>query len=167
MRALTRPTIRASGTSWPASTNFFARWPRALPARTAACSMSHVEIWGMSDFWQIAAACVPLPAPGAPSRISLIAVSLAIVGVLRRRQCAGTLAAGVGRAAPEAESGQFPCLKQRDSANPSLPYPPLEGEGLRASQYLAEWSAGIALTLPGAHSIGEWPSPLVDAHALF
>jgi len=31
-----------------------------------------VEIWGMPYFWQMKVACVPLPAPGAPNRISLM-----------------------------------------------------------------------------------------------
>jgi hypothetical protein len=34
--------------------------------------MSPVEIWGMPYFWQMKVACVPLPAPGAPNRISFI-----------------------------------------------------------------------------------------------
>jgi len=37
--------------------------------------MSPVEIWGMLYFWQMKAACVPLPAPGAPSKISLMVSS--------------------------------------------------------------------------------------------
>jgi len=31
-----------------------------------------VEIWGMPYFWQIKEACVPLPAPGAPNKISFM-----------------------------------------------------------------------------------------------
>jgi hypothetical protein len=37
--------------------------------------MSPVEICGMPYFWQMKLACVPLPAPGAPNRISLILAS--------------------------------------------------------------------------------------------
>src|SRR5438105_4050354 len=47
--------------------------PNGVPALTAARSMSPVEICGMPYFWQMKLACVPLPAPGAPNRISLIA----------------------------------------------------------------------------------------------
>src|SRR2546427_540071 len=36
--------------------------------------MSPVEIWGMPYFWQMKAACVPLPAPGAPNKISFMEV---------------------------------------------------------------------------------------------
>jgi hypothetical protein len=36
--------------------------------------MSPVEIWGMPYFWQMKVAWVPLPAPGAPNRISLMTV---------------------------------------------------------------------------------------------
>jgi hypothetical protein len=46
--------------------------PNGVPALTAARSMSPVEIWGMSYFLQMNAAWVPFPAPGAPSRISLM-----------------------------------------------------------------------------------------------
>jgi hypothetical protein len=38
--------------------------------------MSPVEIWGMLYFWQMKAACVPLPAPGAPNKMSLMGRSL-------------------------------------------------------------------------------------------
>jgi hypothetical protein len=34
--------------------------------------MSPVEIWGMPKRWQMNVAWVPLPAPGAPKRMSLI-----------------------------------------------------------------------------------------------
>jgi len=33
-----------------------------------------VEIWGIPYFWQMNVACVPLPAPGAPNKISLMDV---------------------------------------------------------------------------------------------
>ncbi len=48
--------------------------PSGVPAFTAARSMSPVEICGMPYFWQMNAACVPFPAPGAPKRISLMEV---------------------------------------------------------------------------------------------
>jgi hypothetical protein len=51
---------------------FFAATPSALPAYTAALNMSPVEICGMPYFWQMKDACVPFPAPGGPSNISLI-----------------------------------------------------------------------------------------------
>jgi hypothetical protein len=34
--------------------------------------MSPVDICGMAYFWQMKVACVPLPAPGAPNKISLM-----------------------------------------------------------------------------------------------
>ena len=74
MRSLTRLMIRSSLTSWPASITALACWPRGVPALTAARSMSPVEIWGMPYFWQMKAACVPLPAPGAPNKISFMEV---------------------------------------------------------------------------------------------
>src|SRR5688572_29073014 len=72
MRSLTSPMMMSSLTSAPASITFFAARPSGVPAFTAARSMSPVEICGMPNFWQMNAACVPLPAPGAPNRISLI-----------------------------------------------------------------------------------------------
>ena len=64
--------MMSSLTSAPASITFFAARPIAVPALTAARSMSPVEICGMPYFWQICVACVPLPAPGAPRRMSLM-----------------------------------------------------------------------------------------------
>jgi len=63
MSSLTRP---------PESITFLAATPSGVPAFTAARSMSPVEICGMPNFLQMKAAWVPLPAPGAPNRISLI-----------------------------------------------------------------------------------------------
>jgi hypothetical protein len=65
MSSLTRP---------PASITFLASTPSGVPALTAARSMSPVEICGMPYFWQMKAAWVPLPAPGAPNRINRIGV---------------------------------------------------------------------------------------------
>src|SRR5260221_9526963 len=61
--------MMSSETSWPASITFFAARPSGVPALTAARSMSPVEICGMANFFASTAACVPLPAPGGPSRI--------------------------------------------------------------------------------------------------
>ena len=61
MSSLTRP---------PESITFLAAMPSGVPALTAARSMSPVEICGMPYFWQMNAACVPLPAPGAPNKIN-------------------------------------------------------------------------------------------------
>jgi hypothetical protein len=72
MRSLTRPMMMSSLTRPPLSITFLAARPSGVPALTAARSMSPVEICGMPYFWQMKPACVPLPAPGAPNRISLI-----------------------------------------------------------------------------------------------
>ncbi len=72
--------MMSSPTSAPESITFLAASPSGVPAFTAARSMSPVETCGMPYFWQMKAACVPFPAPGAPSRISLIGVP---------RRCAG------------------------------------------------------------------------------
>src|SRR6185436_7542823 len=64
--------MMSSDTSWPASITFFAATPRGVPAFTAARSMSPVEICGMANFSRRNLACVPLPAPGGPSRIKFI-----------------------------------------------------------------------------------------------
>src|SRR2546422_7607456 len=64
----------SSDTSCPASMTFFAAMPSGVPAFTAARSMSPVEICGMWKRSLMKLACVPLPAPGGPRRISLIIV---------------------------------------------------------------------------------------------
>jgi hypothetical protein len=66
--------MMSSLTSPPDSITALACRPKGVPALTAARSMSPVEIWGMPYFWQMKVACVPLPAPGAPSRISLMEI---------------------------------------------------------------------------------------------
>src|SRR5712691_2387893 len=53
---------------------FFAAMPSGVPAFTAARNMSPVEICGMRKRSLMKPACVPLPAPGGPRRISLIIV---------------------------------------------------------------------------------------------
>ena len=50
----------------------FAATPSGVPAFTAARIMSPVEMYGMPKRRQMYAACVPFPAPGAPTRISFI-----------------------------------------------------------------------------------------------
>jgi hypothetical protein len=54
---------------------FLAANPIGEPALTAARSMSPVEICGIANLSQMKVACVPLPAPGAPSNMSLMDVS--------------------------------------------------------------------------------------------
>ena len=63
----------SSGTSSPRAMMSFARWPTGVPAATAARNMSPVESWTIPCLETSRCACVPLPAPGGPSRISLIA----------------------------------------------------------------------------------------------
>src|ERR1035437_7851407 len=64
--------IMSSETRLPASITFLASIPSGVPALIAARSISPVEIWGMPYFSQMNFACVPLPAPGAPNKISFI-----------------------------------------------------------------------------------------------
>src|SRR5271166_6010482 len=71
MRPVIIPTITASGTSSPASMYRFASLPRALPSATCLRRMSPVEMWGSAKSSRRRSACVPLPAPGGPSRIRL------------------------------------------------------------------------------------------------
>src|SRR3954471_17351739 len=61
--------MMSSETSWPESITFFAATPSGVPAFTAARSMSPVEICGMPNFSLMTLACVPLPAPGGPSKM--------------------------------------------------------------------------------------------------
>src|SRR5690606_23676773 len=68
--------MMSSETSPPVSMIFFASSPGGVWALTAARSMSPVEIWGMPNFSVMNAACVPLPAPGGPSRINRMNTSL-------------------------------------------------------------------------------------------
>ncbi len=62
----------SSLTKAPESMIFLAARPMGESAFTAARSMSPVEICGIPNFWQMKVACVPLPAPGAPSKISFM-----------------------------------------------------------------------------------------------
>src|SRR5215471_14221616 len=75
-RSLTRPTMMSSDTSAPLSITFLAASPSGVPAFTAARSMSPVEICGMPNASLMNVACVPLPAPGGPRRISRMEASV-------------------------------------------------------------------------------------------
>ena len=86
-RSLTRPMMMSSPTRPPESITCLAARPMAVPAFTAARSMSPVEICGIPKRWQMKVACVPLPAPGAPRSISLIAVLGCLVVMRRHRAC--------------------------------------------------------------------------------
>ena len=72
IRSLTRLMISSSPTKPPKSIISLALIPSGVPAFTAARSMSPVEICGMAYFAQMKVAWVPLPAPGAPNKISLM-----------------------------------------------------------------------------------------------
>ena len=76
IRSAMSATIRSSGTSSPASMIALAWVPSAVPAFTAARSMSPVESWTMPKRSTSRCACVPLPAPGGPRRIRFNAGSL-------------------------------------------------------------------------------------------
>lgn len=78
MRSLIRAMMMSSDTRPPLSITPFTCWPSGLPALTAARSMSPVEICGMPNFSVMNRAWVPLPAPGAPSRITRIDMLLRI-----------------------------------------------------------------------------------------
>ena len=75
IRSLTKPMMMSSLTNPPESITFLAANPMGEPVFTAARSMSPVEIWGIPYFWQMKVACVPLPAPGAPNKMSLMLFS--------------------------------------------------------------------------------------------
>src|SRR3954470_19892430 len=62
------PRITESGTRSPRSMNAFASFPRGVPSRRAARSTSPVAIFGIPSRSASLSACVPLPAPGGPSR---------------------------------------------------------------------------------------------------
>ena len=65
-------TTTSSGTSSPLSMIALALRPISVPACTAARSMSPVDSWISPRLAAISLACVPLPAPGGPSRIRFI-----------------------------------------------------------------------------------------------
>ena len=64
------PMISESGTSAPLSMYPLASLPSAVPAATAERRMSPVEIWTEPSWALSILATVPLPAPGAPRRIT-------------------------------------------------------------------------------------------------
>src|SRR4029079_4809766 len=64
------PLRRSSGTSPPFSISGPATRPRAVPAAMASRSMSPVEIFGTRRCPARRAACVPLPAPGGPRKMT-------------------------------------------------------------------------------------------------
>src|SRR3954464_4001693 len=66
------PTVISSGTRSPASMYFLASWPSGVPWLTLARKMSPVEIFGTPRCAEMNEACVPFPAPGGPTRTSLI-----------------------------------------------------------------------------------------------
>ena len=68
--SLMMPTTISSPTSPPASMTAFAFWPTSLPAATAALNMSPVESWGAPSLSTSFGACVPLPLPGGPKRMT-------------------------------------------------------------------------------------------------
>jgi hypothetical protein len=70
--SLTKLIMRSSLTKPPDAMTALAWRPKGVPALTAARSMSPVEICGIAYLLQMKEACVPLPAPGAPKRISLM-----------------------------------------------------------------------------------------------
>src|SRR3569833_1720365 len=62
----------SSGTSSPASMIALTLSPVGVPARTASRNMSPVESWRIPCRSTSRCACVPLPAPGGPSRMMFI-----------------------------------------------------------------------------------------------
>src|ERR1700735_2382321 len=71
-RSSTIPSTISSGTKSPRSIIGFASKPNAVPRVTASRSMSPVERCGSFSSFEIRLACVPLPAPGGPRKISAI-----------------------------------------------------------------------------------------------
>src|SRR3989442_10947043 len=69
--AVTEITM-SSGTSCPASMYAFAFFPRSVPCATLCRKMLPVEMCGTPRYAASFAAWVPLPAPGGPSRTSLM-----------------------------------------------------------------------------------------------
>src|SRR4249919_2824754 len=64
------PIMMSSPTRPPSSITFLAIRPRSVPSRTAARSMSPVEMCGTTKWRDRRTHCVPLPAPCRPSRMS-------------------------------------------------------------------------------------------------
>ena len=72
IRSAMMPHTMSSVTSAPASIAALACLPTAVPAATAARSMSPVDSCGVWSLASILGACVPLPAPGGPNRIMIL-----------------------------------------------------------------------------------------------
>src|SRR5262245_12903667 len=66
------PMRRSSGTRPPFSMSGPATRPSAVPAAMASRSMSPVEMLGMRSQAATRPACVPLPAPGGPRKITRV-----------------------------------------------------------------------------------------------
>src|SRR3954453_15317178 len=105
-RDRTIPMVISSGTRSPASMNFFASWPSSVPWLTLARKMSPVEIFGTPRWAEMNWACVPFPAPGGPTRTSLISRPSAEEAlVVAQHQLALDLLRGVETHADEDEHG--------------------------------------------------------------
>src|SRR3954467_7855355 len=107
-RATTIPIVISSGTRSPASMNFFACCPSSVPWLTLARKMSPVEILGIPRCAEMNWACVPFPAPGGPTRTSLISGSPLPEEalVVTQHQLALDLLRGVETHADEDEDGR-------------------------------------------------------------
>src|SRR5579864_8079787 len=69
-RSSTMLRTRSSGTNSPRSMMALARKPSGVPRLACSRNISPVEIWGTPYSWAICLACVPLPAPGGPKKIT-------------------------------------------------------------------------------------------------
>src|SRR3546814_20531137 len=72
------PDTISSDTSWPASITALALSPTGVPDLTAARNMSPVESCTMPRVSSSRLAWVPLPAPGAPSKMIFMANTLPV-----------------------------------------------------------------------------------------
>mmetsp|Transcript_14053 Transcript_14053/g.46870 ORF Transcript_14053/g.46870 Transcript_14053/m.46870 type:complete len:235 (+) Transcript_14053:201-905(+) len=84
MRSLMMPTTMSSETSPPACMIAAACLPTSVPAATAARSMSPVESCGAPNLATSFGACVPLPEPGGPKRMTMLRPPSPAAGVARR-----------------------------------------------------------------------------------
>src|ERR1700712_3208847 len=75
-RSSTRALVRDAGTRSPASRYFFASSPNLVPLLMLWRKRSPVETCGIPSFSTSFSACVPLPAPGGPSRTNLTSGTL-------------------------------------------------------------------------------------------
>src|SRR5262245_45437750 len=74
-RAASMSSTRSSGTSSPRSMKLLACRPRGVPRALLSRKRMPVETCGRERAWLRRTACVPLPAPGAPSRTTIRAIS--------------------------------------------------------------------------------------------